>query len=253
MRLRIAGWIVCCAALLSSCAKDQPPAKLTVAAAANLTDVFADVGKDFKAKSGLDVTFSYGPTTALAQQIENGAPFDLFASADTAHIDSLVASGKIVADTRAVYALGQLAMWVPKTDPASPRRLEDLARKEVRFVAVAQPELAPYGQATIETLQHAGLFDVVKPKIVYANSISQAKQLAESGNADAAFTAYSLVLHDRGTILKVDPGLYRPIEQALGVVASSAHLDQAKQFRSFLLGPEGRTILERSGYMLPLH
>jgi molybdate transport system substrate-binding protein len=78
-----------------------------------------------------------------------------------------------------------------------------------------------------------------------------AKQLAASGNADAAFTAYSLVLHDRGAVLKVDPTLYHPIDQALAIAASTSHTEEAKQFRSFLLGPEGRTILAKSGYLLP--
>ena len=100
-------------------------------------------------------------------------------------------------------------------------------------------------------LKTAGLWAGVEPKVVYANSISQAKQLAASGNADAAFTAYSLLLHDQGTILKIDPRLYHPIEQALAIVASSTLVEPARQFRSFLLGPDGRAILSKSGYLLP--
>ena len=91
----------------------------------------------------------------------------------------------------------------------------------------------------------------MQPKIVYAPNINQVKQWAASGNADAAFTAYSLVLHDRGTILKVDPALYHPIEQALGVVAGSPRAEQAQRFRRFLLGQTGRSILARNGYLLP--
>ncbi len=91
----------------------------------------------------------------------------------------------------------------------------------------------------------------MQPKIVYANSISAARQLAASGNADAAFTAYSLVLHDQGTVLRIDPNLYHPIEQALAIVAASGRIEEARQFRSFLLGAEGRMILAKSGYLLP--
>jgi molybdate transport system substrate-binding protein len=222
-----------------------------VAAAANLTDVFAEVGRAFKTKTGTEVVFSYGPTAELAQQIDNGAPFDLFAAADTEHVDSLVKSQKLTAGSRAVYAVGQLALWIPKGEQSGIRELKDLARREVRFISVAQPELAPYGRATIEALKNSQLWEAVQSKVVYANSISQAKQMAASGNADAAFTAYSLVLHDGGTVLKIDPHLYQPIEQALAIVARSAQLDPAKQFRSFLLGPEGRTILANSGYLLP--
>lgn len=248
MRPQHAAWILCATGLLGSCS--QTPAKLTVAAAANLTDVFGEVGRAFQAKTGVEVIFSYGSTAQLAQQIENGAPFDLFASADREHVDSLVASQKLTSDSRAIYASGQLALWVPK-DEKGVRELKDLTGRQVRVIAVAQPELAPYGQAAMEALKNAHLWDAVQPKLVYANSISMAKQLAASGNVDATFTAYSLVLHDTGTILKVDPSLYRPIEQALAIVASSGRLEQAKQFRSFLLGPEGRAILLKSGYLLP--
>jgi len=163
-----------------------------VGAAANLTDVFTEVGRAFKAKTGVEVVFSYGSTAQLAQQIENGAPFDVFAAADTDHVDSLVSKGKLVSDSRAVYAIGQLALWIPKGEQSGVRELKDLARQSVRFIAIAQPELAPYGQAAVDSLKAAGLWDVLQPKVVFANNISQAKQFAISGNADAAFTAYSL-------------------------------------------------------------
>ncbi len=237
MHPRHTGWIVCAATLLCSCG--TPKAKLTVAAAANLTDVFGEIGKAFKAKTGVDVIFSYGSTAELAQQIANGAPFDLFAAADTEHVDALVSTGKLTSVSRAVYALGQLALWIPNVNQSGVRELKDLTRPQIRFIAIAQPELAPYGKASIE------------PKLVYANSISQAKQGAASGNADAAFTAYSLVLHERGTILKADPQLYHPIEQAMAIVTSSPRIQESNQFRSFLLGPEGRAILAKSGYLLP--
>jgi molybdate transport system substrate-binding protein len=222
-----------------------------VAAAANLTNVFGDVAHAFKAKTGLEVVFSYGSTAQLSTQIENGAPFDIFAAADTEHVDSLIGASKLTADSRAVYALGQLALWIPEGDPSGIRELKDLAGRQVKFIAIAQPALAPYGQASVDVLKGAGLWDAVQPKLIYGTSISMAKQYAASGGASAAFTAYSLVLHEKGTILKIDSGLHKPIQQALGIVAASAHLEEAKQFRSFLLGAEGRTILANNGYLLP--
>ncbi len=258
MRFRPLGWFFCAALFLplflNSCGarkEDGPPAKLTVAAAANLTDVFAVEGQAFTAKTGIDVVFSYGATAQLGQQIDNGAPFDLFAAADTEHVDSLVSSKKLTADSRAVYAIGQLVLWIPKGEASGIRELKDITGPKVRFLAVAQPELAPYGQAAIETLKNAGLWAAAEPKVVYANSISQARQLAATGNADAAFTAYSLVLKDQGTVLKIDPALYHPIQQALAIVTASRNIGEAQQFRSFLLGPEGRKILEQGGYLLP--
>jgi molybdate transport system substrate-binding protein len=247
-------WILCAAAIFCACdgrRAPEPTAKLTVAAAANLTDVFSEIGSAFKARTGVETVFSFGSTIQLAQQIDHGAPFDVFAAADTQHVDALVSSRKLIPDSRALYAVGQLAMWIPKGPQGGVRELNDLAGQHVRFVAVAQPELAPYGQATIEVLKNTSNWAAVQPKVVYATSISQARQMAASGNADVAFTAFSLVLHDPGTVLKIDPHLYHPIEQAIAIVASSTQIEKAKQFRSFLLGPEGRAILAKSGYLLP--
>lgn len=245
------GWVLCAAALLGSCSARGPAdTKLIVAAAANLMDVLGKVGTVFHTKTGVEVIFSYGSTAQLATQIDNGAPFDVFAAADTEHVDSLVATQKLTKDSRAIYALGQLALWIPEDGPAI-HELKDLAGKNVRFIAIAQPELAPYGAATVEVLKGAGLWDAVQPKLIYGTSISMARQFAASGSAEAAFTAYSLVLHEKGTVLKIDSRLHKPIEQAMGIVAASAHLEEAKQFRSFLLGAEGRIILANSGYLLP--
>jgi len=244
--------IVFAAALLVSC-RTPPPAEetLTIAAAANLTDILGEIGRAFNAKTGIKVIFSYGSTAQLATQIENGAPFDLFAAADTEHVDALVAANKLTSDSRSVYALGQLALWIPDGEQSGVRELKDLAGKHVRFVALAQPELAPYGQAAVDVLKGAGLWDSVQPKLVYGTSISMAKQYAASGSANAAFTAYSLVLHEKGTVLKIDSHLYKPIQQALGIIAASPHIEEARQFRSFLLGDEGRSILANNGYLLP--
>jgi molybdate transport system substrate-binding protein len=249
---RSAIWILCIPGLLGSCGQPRAPKAdvLTVAAAANLMDVFRELGSAFKARTGVEVIFSYGSTAQLAAQIENGAPFDVFAAADTEHIDSLLASHKLTDGTRAIYAKGQLALWAPQAGSGI-GELRDVMRPQVRFIAVAQPELAPYGHAAVEALRHANLWEAVKSKVVYANSISVAKQLAASGNAEVAFTAYSLVLHEAGLVLKVDPALYPPIEQAAGIVASSPRAAQAAQFRSFLLGPEGRALLVKNGYLAP--
>ncbi|HEY2845870.1 MAG TPA: molybdate ABC transporter substrate-binding protein [Bryobacteraceae bacterium] len=222
-----------------------------MAAAANLTDVLGEAGRAFQAKTGIAVVFSYGATAQLATQIENGAPFDVFAAADTEHVDALVKGGKLTGGSRAVYALGQLALWIPGDGPEGSRDLKDLVRPRFRFIAIAQPELAPYGQAAVEVLKKAGLWETLQPKVVYGTSVSMAKQFAASGSADAAFTAYSLVLHDKGTVVKIDPRLYPPIEQALGIVAASAQRERAEQFRSLLLGTEGRAILSKGGYLLP--
>jgi len=224
---------------------------ITVAAAANLTGVCAEAGQVFAKKTGIEVVCAYGSTAQLAQQISNGAPFDLFASADTEHVDSLIAAGSLSAPSRAVYARGQLALWLPKGAELGIRDIIGLTNSRVHFVAIAKPEQAPYGLATVEALKSAGLWEQIQAKAVYPSSINQAKQMAASGNADAAFTAYSLVLHETGTVLKIDRKLYKPIQQALGVVSKSPRAREAWQFREFLLGPQGQVILARHGYLTP--
>jgi molybdate transport system substrate-binding protein len=242
------------AALLSSCAEPRiadAPGILTVAASANLTDSLGEVGRAFEAKTGIEVIFNYGSTAQLATQIDNGAPFDLFAAADTTHVDALVSNHKLDRGSRAVYALGQLAVWIPAGQQSGVHELKDLVGKQIRFMAIAQPELAPYGQAAVEVLKASNLWEAVQPKLVYGTSVSMAKQYAASGSAEAAFTAYSLVLREKGTILKIDSNLHQPIQQAMGIVSATPHSGEALQFRSFLLGPEGRAILSSNGYLLP--
>lgn len=240
-----------CLALLAACGKDRADTKLTVAAASNLTGVMDEIAEEFRKQSGAPVVFSYGSTAQLAQQIAHGAPFDVFAAADTEHVDQLVGKGLLLADTRAVYARGQLALWVPNGNRLGVREMKDLAKPAVRFVAVAQPELAPYGAASVEALKAARLWEIVRPKIVYASNITMTRQFAAAGNADAAFTAYSLVPGAPGVVVKIDPKLHRPIDQALGVVAASKRGTQGRAFAQFLLSEAGKAILRRSGYLTP--
>lgn len=236
--------------MVSAFALSAAPA-LTVAAAANLTGVCAEAGQAFAKKTGVGVVCSYGSTAQLAQQMTNGAPFDLFAAADTEHVDTLIASGTLAAASRAVYARGQLALWAPNGEQLGIRDLAGLRGARVRFVAIAKPELAPYGVASVEALKASGLWPSVQGKVVYPSSINQAKQMAASGNADAAFTAYSLVLHEAGTVIVVDPKLHNPIRQALGVASKTPHSREAWQLREFLLGQQGQAILARHGYLAP--
>jgi molybdate transport system substrate-binding protein len=221
-----------------------------VAAAANLTDAFEELGTAFSNETGIAIIYNFGATTQLAQQIEHGAPVDVFAAADVVHMDQLVQSGKILAESRAVYARGKLALWSPEGAKVPIQTLEDLVQPSVRFVAIANPEIAPYGAAAVEALRKRNLWDRVQPKIVQAENVNAAKQLAATGNAEAAFTAYSLVFQEPGHAVLIDPALYAPIDQALGILAASPHQVEAKQFASFVLRG-GRAILQRYGYELP--
>lgn len=238
------------ALLLGACghpADSTAAPELHVAAAANLANAFAEIGKTFASQSGTRITYSFGATSQLTQQIENGAPFDVFAAADVEHVDELIRRDLVLPDTRAVYGRGVLVLWVPNAATGI-ERVEDLAGPAVKTVAIAKPELAPYGRAAVETLQSLNLWLIAQPKIVYAQNILTAKQYASSGNADAAFTALGLVIGGPGRAIEVDERLHKPIDQALGIVKNSHEVARARTYVRFVLGSEGRAILKRFGY-----
>ncbi len=226
------------------------PAEITVAAAANLTEVAQTLGSEFEAQTKIHPVFSFGSTAQLTTQIENSAPFDVFLAADAEHVDKLAGENLLTPGSSAVYAIGVLAMWIPPGSKAHVTNLADLKASDVKVIAVANPKLAPYGAATVESLQHAGIWDAVMPKIVYAENINMAKQYGTSKNADAVFTAYSLVLKEAGKVIQIDEALHQPIVQKLGIVARSQHIDDAKKFTGFVLGEPGRAILMRYGYTI---
>lgn len=236
---------------LTCCSPGPQSRSITVAAAANLTDVFQQIGHAFEKESGIHPVFSFASTAQLARQIENSAPFDVFAAADSEHVAALEQKGLLTAGSRAVYARGVLALWIPDPSKTPVNRVQDLATREVRVIAIAKPELAPYGQASVDSLRRLGLWDQLQPKIVYAENISMAKQYGTSKNADAVFTAYSLVLHAPGKTLVVDESLHQPIDQELGIVAKSQHQEAARKFVAFLLNGAGKQILASYGYQLP--
>lgn len=222
--------------------------RINVAAAANLTGVAQELGSRFEAESKIHAVFSFGSTAQLTQQIENGAPFDLFLAADAEHVEQLDQRKLLVPGSRVAYAIGVLALWAPSA--ATPvKRIEDLVSPEVRVIAVAKPELAPYGAATIETLRSVGILDWVQPKIVFADNISMAKQYGATGNADVVFTAYSLVLKESGTVIEVREKLHKPITQALGIIAASSKKAEAGKFADFILHGNGRAALKAFGYL----
>ncbi|MDQ6665222.1 MAG: molybdate ABC transporter substrate-binding protein [Acidobacteriota bacterium] len=239
-------WIVLLLGL-SACA--PPPAKreLHVAAAANLANVFGRVTERFETRTGIHIVPSFGSTAQLAQQIENGAPYDLFLAADTEHVDLLVKKG--LAEPLIVYARGALALYIPNRPDI--HLLQDLAGPSVRSIVIAKPELAPYGQAAIESLKSLQIWRSVKPKVVYAPNISAAKQYADTGNGDAAFTALALVIDSRDHFIAVADSLHRPIDQAMCIVKSSRAAGLARTFEAFLLEGEGGQVLRRSGYNKP--
>jgi molybdate transport system substrate-binding protein len=240
------------ALLLCGCSNPRDGRTLTVAAAANLNPVFDEIGRDFSALTGVKVVNSYASTAQLAYQVESGAPFDILAAADTEHVDELVKRGWLLADTRAIYARGKLVLWVPRPDTVPVSTLRDLLRSEIRFIAVASPNTAPYGKAAVQLLRAEGLWTDLEPKIAYATNINLAREYAASGSAEAAFTAYSLVLKAGGRMIPVDAAKHDSLDQALGVVAKSPNQSIAREFTAFVTKGEGAEVLRRYGYEVRL-
>ena len=236
------------AALILLAASAQA-ADLHVAAAANLSNIVPELSGAFEKETHIHLVPSFGATAQLTQQIENGAPFDVFLSADTEHVDQLIRGHFILPDSRAIYARGQLVVWAPRRPDI--RSLDDLTKSDIRAIGVAKPELAPYGEAAVETLKNADLWGQVEKKIVYAPSIAIAKQFADTGNTDASFTALALTIGQNGSRFTVEEKLHKPINQALGIVAASRELKNARAFAAFLSGATAREILKRFGYIQP--
>jgi molybdate transport system substrate-binding protein len=222
--------------------------EITVAAAANLTDVFTEMGTVFTARTGVRVRFSFGATADLARQVENGAPFDVFAAADVEHVEKLKKLGLLTPGTDNLFARGRLVLWIPEGSNLTLNRIEEITRAEVQRISIAKPDLAPYGRAAVEALRQLNLWSQVEPKIIYAQSVSQAKQYASTGNAEVAFIPLALFRTGEGHAIEVDERLHQPINQAIAVIHDSPQQEAAQRFVNFVLSLEGQKLLEHYGY-----
>ncbi len=235
-------WLMLSLVVLSGC-KAKPVAPVKVAAASDLTEVFAELGQRFEAETKTRVVFSFGSSGLLAKQLSEGAPFDVFASASVAFVNDTVKAGACDGATVQHYARGRLALAGHAPLPAF-TALADEANKRI---AIANPEHAPYGRAAKEALQKAGLWDAVASRIVYAENVRQALQLADTGNVEVALVAWSNVVHREGVVL-VDDALHAPIEQSLVRCQRGENAEGGKQFVEFLARPESRAVLLKSGF-----
>ncbi len=223
--------------------------ELIIAAAADLVFALREVAPIFEKEYQAKVTLMFGSTGQLAQQIQHGAPFDVFFAADMAHVDDLRAKGTVLPDSVEPYAQGQIVLATQTSRPAL-SALRDLTRDDVKRVAIANPTHAPYGMAAREALMSANVWPQVQPKLVYGENIRQALQFLQTGNVDAAIIALSVARVPEVHFSRIDPSLYKPIIQAAAVTARSRHADLARAFIRFVNGPQGRPIMKRFGFLL---
>lgn len=240
-------------ALLSLAAAAR--AQITAAVAANARYAMEDLKADFRKSAGIEVKTVYGSSGKLTAQIRNGAPFDVFVSADTDFPDSLYKWGYAAQKPR-VYAYGALVLWTLRALPLD-GGLGALGDTGIARIALADPQRAPYGREAVKALRKAGLYGKVEARLVFGESIAQVNQYVLAGAADVGFTAKSVVLapenRGKGTWKELDSAAYDPIAQ--GAVVSKYGRDNnpetAARFLDYLGSGPARAILARYGYVLP--
>jgi molybdate transport system substrate-binding protein len=196
------------------------------------------------------VRFNFGSTGQLTQQIEQGAPVDLIAAADSLSIDQLERGGLILHGTRTLYGRGRLTLWTRNDSKLELKTLNDLRQPGVRRIAIANPQHAPYGAAAREALQTLDLWTRLEPRLVFGENIRQTLQYAETGNVDVAVAALSLSIGSEGKWSLVPEELHRPLDQTLAIVKGTRNEAGAREFSAFVTG-EGRSVMRKYGFWPP--
>jgi molybdate transport system substrate-binding protein len=225
-----------------------PPGELHIAAASDLFAAMPELTAAFERRSGIRVVPVLGSSGQLARQIEQGAPFDLFLSANFDYVRRLSDSGAILPETTRPYAVGPMILAFPVSADDRLSGLEALRDPEVRSIALANPDHAPYGRAGRQVLERSGLWEEVESKVVFGQSIQNASQFVRSGQVDAGLIARSLADDPEIRWEQIDPTLHEPIQQYLGVVTDSDRREEALGFSEMLLGEEGQAILRKYGF-----
>jgi molybdate transport system substrate-binding protein len=250
-------WIFLALLGLASLAPLSAQTPLRVAAAADLEPVLPPILEQFRVATGMRAEATYQASAVLAAQIQNGAPVDLFLSADLGYPKRLIdagladAAGTADSSTPIVYARGTLVLWMRKDAPLPPPSLDLLRSPELKRLAIANPERAPYGRAAVAALTSLKIYDALKPRLVTAENIAQAAQFVDSGNADAGLISLTAALTPRlaadGVYFVIPRDLYPPIEQGAVIVTSTTERPAAHKLLDFLLSAPVQAQLSRSG------
>jgi len=253
LRRHVAGAILFLAVLfLAVLPRPVFAAEALVAVAANFAEVMERLEADFERDSGHVLTVAVGSTGKLYAQITHGAPFDVLLAADQKRPQLLEGEGAAVAGSRFTYAVGRLTLWSPDEGRVAADGETTLRAGDFRSLALANPDLAPYGAAARQALERLGLWETLKPKAVMGQNIGQAHALVASGNADLGFVALSYVLSPRndhpGSRWDVPAALYTPIRQDAALLSRAADNPAAREFLAFLRSDAARTLIETYGY-----
>lgn len=242
----------------SSAQEKTGSSELVVAAAADLSSVMKEISESYTKKTGVTVRLAFGASGALTQQIQNGAPFDLFFSADMDYPRQLIAAGQADEASLYQYAVGKLVLWAPEDSPldVEHKGMSVLLDPSVKKIAIANPQHAPYGRAAVAALEHFKLYDQIKDRLVLGENVSQAAQFAESGNAQAGFVALAHTLapamQGKGKYWIVSSDSYPALAQGAVVLSQSHHKQEAKDFLKYLESKEMIELLAKYGFTQPV-
>ncbi len=236
------------------CALNVAPAAaatVQIAVASNFMEPAKEIAAAFSAKTGHQTNLSFGPTGQIYVQISHGAPFEVFLSADKERPQQAEKDGFSVDDTRFTYAVGRLVLYSTRPGFVDAHG-KVLAREDLEHLAIADPTIAPYGLAAVESLGKLGLYDRLKPKIVQGSSIAQTFQFVQTGAAEVGFVALSQVINrPDGSRWIVPAKFHSPIDQQAVLLKTGANNPAAKAFMAFLKSPTARAIIRRYGYETP--
>jgi molybdate transport system substrate-binding protein len=231
--------------------------EIAVAAAADLSVALPEIASAYEKTSGVVVKLSFAASGALTQQIQNGAPFDVFFSADMDYPKQLIAAGKADGASLYRYAVGQLVLWTPADSPLDLDRegMNALLEPSVKKIAIANPQHAPYGRAAVAALKHYGLYEKVSDRLVLGENIAQAAQFVESGNAQVGFVALAHAsapaMQGKGKYWKIPADAYPPLDQGAVIISNSAHMQDATAFLAYMKSPEALAVLRHYGFTAP--
>lgn len=242
-------------AFLFVCYRSASAQTLRLAAASDLQFALPDLAAQYEKQTGVKLAITYGSSGNLFAQIQNGAPFDLFFSADVSYPHRLIVAQLADVSSLQIYAVGHLVLWLPPDSPLDPSAgLKILLDPRIQKIAIANPEHAPYGRAAVAALRAAEFYDQVKPKLVFGENISQAAQFVQSGSAQAGLLAYSLTFSPAmksGEFWVIPADKYPVVEQAAVLLSASSSKRAAKSFLEFLKTPTARSAFEHYGFFLP--
>ena len=229
---------------------------ITIAAASDLNFAFKELVTEYEKTTGNHVKLTLGSSGNFFSQIQNGAPFDLYFSADIGYPKKLEEAGLTVPGSLYPYAVGRIVLWIGTGSHLDlSKGLESLRDPTIKKIAIANPKHAPYGRAAVASMEHFKVYDQVKDKLILGENISQAAQFIESGACDAGIIALSLALAPAmkaaGQYWEIPATAHSPLEQGAVILKQSKNPEAARQFLEFIKGPQGQEIMKRYGFTLP--